>query len=225
MTRFASRSLATLLLAGAALTGCRPPAGVGGESGGASGSLSEWPAGASPREVGRRVAENVAGRPFGWQTTAGRRFVIYPEVVSWYGALRVASLAGDTALQSRLVRRADTLRTPAGAEHVSRQAHVDYSVFGAVPLEIFIQTRDSSYLGWGRGFADRQWEGASADGMTKEARYWVDDMYMLPLVELQAYRATGDRAYLDRTAFAMTSYLDSLQQPSGLFYHAPDTPL
>jgi rhamnogalacturonyl hydrolase YesR len=41
---------------------------------------------------------------------------------------------------------------------------------------------------------------------------------------LEAYRATGDKKYLDRDALEMTSYLDKLQQPNGLFYHAPDVP-
>ena len=49
-------------------------------------------------------------------------------------------------------------------------------------------------------------------------------MYMLTILELQAYRATGDSKYLDRAANEMVAYLDKLQQPNGLFYHAPDVP-
>jgi rhamnogalacturonyl hydrolase YesR len=49
-------------------------------------------------------------------------------------------------------------------------------------------------------------------------------MYMLTMLQLQAYRATGDRIYLDRLAKEMVAYLDKLQQPNGLFYHAPDVP-
>jgi rhamnogalacturonyl hydrolase YesR len=49
-------------------------------------------------------------------------------------------------------------------------------------------------------------------------------MYMLTILQLEAYRATGDRKYLDRDAQEMVSYLDKLQQPNGLFYHAPDVP-
>ena len=30
--------------------------------------------------------------------------------------------------------------------------------------------------------------------------------------------------YLDRDAKEMVAYLDKLQQPNGLFYHAPDVP-
>jgi unsaturated rhamnogalacturonyl hydrolase len=49
-------------------------------------------------------------------------------------------------------------------------------------------------------------------------------MYMLTVLQLQAYRATGNRMYLDRDAKEMVAYLAKLQQPNGLFFHAPDVP-
>ncbi|MGA2889494.1 MAG: glycoside hydrolase family 88 protein [Terracidiphilus sp.] len=49
-------------------------------------------------------------------------------------------------------------------------------------------------------------------------------MYMLTILQLEAYRATRDRTYLDRDANEMVAYLDKLQQPNGLFYHAEDVP-
>lgn len=87
-----------------------------------------------------------------------------------------------------------------------------------------MQTEDRRYLEIGKGLADRQWEKTTLDGITVEARYWIDDMYMITTVQVQAYRATGDARYLDRAAQTMAAYLDKLQQPSGLFYHAPDSP-
>src|SRR5262245_54557516 len=53
---------------------------------------------------------------------------------------------------------------------------------------------------------------------------WIDDMYMITMIQSQAYRATKDRKYIDRAAKEMVLYLDSLQKPNGLFYHAPDVP-
>jgi polygalacturonase/rhamnogalacturonyl hydrolase YesR len=182
--------------------------------------LGDWPAGASPAEVGRRVAENFAARPFERPTA----FIIYPEVCAWYGSLEVAQLTGDKDLQARLVRKFDPLWTPDGAKNISPQAHVDYRVFGVVPLEIYLQTREQRFLDFGRGFADRQWETTTPDGITTEARYWIDDMFMITAVQVQAFRATGDAKYLDRAALAMVAYLDKLQQPNGLFFHAPDSP-
>ncbi|MGA8107785.1 MAG: glycoside hydrolase family 88 protein, partial [Acidobacteriaceae bacterium] len=73
-------------------------------------------------------------------------------------------------------------------------------------------------------FADRQWDRPTADGLSQETRFWIDDMYMLTILQLEAYRATGNRKYLDRDATEMVAYLDKLQQPNGLFYHAPDVP-
>ena len=180
--------------------------------------FTDWPAGSSPAEIGRRVAENFVARPF--QRPTG--FVIYPEVCAWYGSLTLASLTRNADLQQRLVRKFDPLLTPEGSKNISQQAHVDYRVFGTVPLEIFIQTKDPRFLELGRGLADKQWETTTPDGITAEARYWIDDMFMITAVQVQASRATGDRKYIDRAAQAMVAYLDKLQQPNGLFFHAPD---
>jgi rhamnogalacturonyl hydrolase YesR len=43
-------------------------------------------------------------------------------------------------------------------------------------------------------------------------------------VQLEAYRATGDAAYLDKTADLVVAYLDSLQEKNGLFHHGLDAP-
>jgi rhamnogalacturonyl hydrolase YesR len=186
--------------------------------------LGNWPEGASQIEVGRRLAENFAARKFDFETNPKRQYVIYPEVCAWYGSLTVANLAGDKDLQTALIKKFDPLLTPQGAMRISPDAHVDYRVFGVVPLEIYLQTKDEKYLELGRGFADKQWENPTPDGVTSEARYWIDDMYMIPAVQVQAYRATGDIKYLDHAAVAMVAYLDKLQQTNGLFYHAPDVP-
>ena len=98
--------------------------------------FADWPAGRSPAEIGRRVAENFADRPF----ERPKAFIIYPEVCTWYGALTLADLTRNRALQGRLVHKFDPLLTPEGSKNISPNAHVDYRVFGAVPLEIFMQT-------------------------------------------------------------------------------------
>jgi rhamnogalacturonyl hydrolase YesR len=170
------------------------------------------------------VAENFAARRFEFETNAQRKYVIYPEVCAWYGSLTVARQTKDEDLRRRLTGKFDPLLTPEGSKRISPDAHVDYRVFGVVPLEIYMQTGDKRYLEIGRGLADRQWEKTTPDGITAEARYWIDDMYMITAVQVQAYRATGDRKYLDRAAQTMAAYLDRLQQPNGLFYHAPDSP-
>jgi unsaturated rhamnogalacturonyl hydrolase len=182
--------------------------------------FQDWPAGTSPREVGKRVAENFAARPFDQPD----RFIYYPETCAWYGALTFAELSGDAGLRERLIRKFDPLLEPGAAETLSPQAHVDYRVFGAVPLEIHRQTQATEFLAIGQRIADAQWESVTPDGITADARYWIDDMYMITILQVQAYRAAGDAKYLDRTARAMAAYLERLQQPNGLFFHVPDSP-
>ena len=67
-------------------------------------------------------------------------------------------------------------------------------------------------------------EEAVKDGLSQQTRFWIDDMYMITALQAQAFRATGDRTYIDRAAREMAVYLHKLQQPNGLFYHAPDVP-
>ena len=184
--------------------------------------FSKWPAGSSPQEVGKRVAENFVARKL--EVEEGKRkSLIYPEACGWYGALTVAKLTNDQDLQRRLVAKFDPLL----GEHaawISPDAHVDMRVIGIIPLEIYLQTKQQKYLDLGRGLADKQWDKTTPDGITAEARYWIDDMFMIPAVQVQAFRATNDRKYLDRAAMTMAAYLDKLQQPNGLFFHAADSP-
>jgi rhamnogalacturonyl hydrolase YesR len=88
---------------------------------------------------------------------------------------------------------------------------------------MYMQTGEKKYWDLGRSLADKQWVKTTSDGITAEARYWIDDMYMITAVQVQAYRATRDPKYIDRAAITMAAYLDKLQQPNGLFYHAPDS--
>ena len=46
-------------------------------------------------------------------------------------------------------------------------------------------------------------------------------MYMLTILQLEAYRATGDKKYLDRDAQEMVAYLDKLQQGTASFTTLP----
>jgi unsaturated rhamnogalacturonyl hydrolase len=188
---------------------------------GQSSYFNNWPTGTSPKEIGQRLAENFAARDLEFQS-GKREFVIYPEACAWYGALNIAGETKDQDLTTRLVRKFDPLLTADGAKHISHQAHVDYSVFGIIPLELYLQTKNNKYLDLGKGFADTEWEKTTPDGITAEARYWIDDMYMITALQVQAYRATHDEKYLDRAAKTMAAYLDKLQQPNGLFFHAPD---
>ncbi len=182
--------------------------------------FSGWPQGDSPQEVGKRLAEHFVTSPHQYTAT-----LFYAEDAAWYGALRFSQLTHDQPLQKKLIEKFEPIM-PRGAEQsrIPVRHHVDDSIFGIVPLEIAIETKNPKYLNFGVSWADRQWEDPKPDGLSAETRYWIDDMYMLVILQLEAYRATGDKKYLDRDAQEMVAYLDRLQQPNGLFFHAPDVP-
>jgi len=150
----------------------------------------------------------------------------YAEACTWYGALTTTKLTGDTALEQALIARFAPILTPVGAAVIPPRAHVDDRVFGIVPLEIAMHGREGAlpYLLLGKELSDKQWATTTTDGLTTEARYWVDDMYMITALQVQTFRATGDARYLDRAAQAMAAYLDKLQQPNGLFFHTATSP-
>jgi rhamnogalacturonyl hydrolase YesR len=205
--------------------------------------LSAWPKGMSPVEIGKRVAERFVRMPHGnADGVPPKGSIIYPEGCAWYGALTFAKLSGDTDLSHRLAARFEPLFSTESALLPTVQ-HVDPSMFGAVPLELYIETRDPRYLAIGKAIADRQWAPLSperlaaltpderaisaeavAAHLSPQTRFWVDDMYMITILQLQAFRATGDPVYLDRAGREAVAYLDRLQQPIGLFFHAPDVP-
>ncbi len=198
--------------------------------------LDHWPEGYSPKEVGKRVADHFVTTP---HSNFGRpnppKVITYPEVCTWYGALTFAEESRDKKLARALADRFEPLFGKDSAL-IPIPDHVDYTVFGSVPLELYMQTKQQKYLDLGKKFADKQWgppEGPRvkpeshnfyARGLTWQTRMWIDDMFMITAVQAQAFRVTKDPKYINRAAEEMIVYLDSLQRPNGLFYHAPDVP-
>jgi rhamnogalacturonyl hydrolase YesR len=198
--------------------------------------IGYWPAGTSPEEIGKRVTERYVASPYG---NFGRvdplKSINYSEVCTWYGALTFAQALRDTQLLAKLVSRFEPLLGDK-KDLVPVPNHVDNTVFAAVPLELYIQTKDRRYLNLGTEIVDKQWEeplgsysteesrGYYKSGLTWQTRMWIDDMFMITAAQAQAYRATGNSIYMDHAAREMVVYLDSLQKPNGLFYHAPDVP-
>src|SRR5579863_428105 len=105
------------------------------------GEFTKWPAGSSPKEIGKRVAERfVSGPHTNFGRTTPPAHITYPESVAWYGALSFAQLSGDKDLNSRLISRFEPLFTNESAL-VPPPINVDSTIFGSVPLEIYIQTK------------------------------------------------------------------------------------
>jgi unsaturated rhamnogalacturonyl hydrolase len=179
--------------------------------------FQNWPENADPQKVGNAVAAHYLG-------SAHLLPITYPEVCTWYGALAFAEATGNADLEKQLQERFKPLLTAEGQALIPDKEHVDFDIFGAVPLQISIGNKDAATRAMGLRFADRQWSKPQPDGLSGQTRYWIDDMYMITILQLEAYRATNDRKYLDRAASEMVAYLRKLQQPNGLFFHAPDVP-
>ena len=212
-----------------------------------------WPADSRPADVSRRITgqflTTVPDRycpPEGYRNKKdyGRGNSVHYSVVSlWVNALECARLTGDARLENRLVA---TFEPYYGLKKNCQPKfkHVDFTIFGAVPLEIAILTGDERARALGLKFADMQWEEPKRDdpppwynassyeermewwrqGYTDQTRLWIDDAYMISALQTQAYRLTGDSKYIERTAKEAVLYLDRLQKPNGIFFHTPDAP-
>ncbi|MBP7463024.1 MAG: glycoside hydrolase family 88 protein [Bacteroidales bacterium] len=199
--------------------------------------LKHWPEGKSPEEIGKRIAVKFINTPHTYYGNTHPEtppvLVTYPDVCTWLGGLWFSKVTKDDDLRHQLEKRFTPLFTT--EKNLQPKAnHVDHNVFGSVPLELYMQTKQQKYLDLGLYYADTQWtlpenakpeEKAWADqGYSWQTRIWIDDMFMITAVQVQAYRATGDRKYIDRAAKEMVCYLDKIQLENGLFYHSPETP-
>ena len=193
--------------------------------------FKDLPENCSPEKVGAILSRNFIPSKHMWYGKG--KWIHYAEVCTWYGALRYAEITGDKQLAGQLKDRFDLLVTMEKS-HLPIMDHVDLNVFGCIPLELYKITKDKKYLEMGLSYADTQWtlpanatpeEKAWADkGLSWQTRLWIDDMFMITILQAQAYHTTGKREYMDRAVKEMVVYLDELQRPNGLFYHAPDVP-
>ena len=192
--------------------------------------LDDFPAGYTPQEVGTKLTDRfIPANHF----LHGGKWIHYAEVCTWLGALRFAQAAGDTVLIRRLKDRFNPLFNEESA-YLPVKNHVDLNMFGSLPLEFYRVTKEPRYYDLGLPYADTQWKlpknvkpeekAYARKGFSWQTRLWIDDMFMITVIQSQAYRATGDRKYINRAAKEMVYYLDELQRPNGLFYHAPDVP-
>ncbi len=193
-------------------------------------TLKDFPQGYTPEEVGKRLAYHFVDDR---HDLYSGRWIHYAEVCTWNGALKYASITKDQKLLKLLQDKFEPFFTTEKAL-LPPMNHVDFNMFGSLALELYQLTNDKRYLELGMAYADTQWEvpanakpeekAWAEKGYTWQTRMWIDDMYMITVVQTQAYKVTGDSKYIDRAAKEMVLYLDELQRPNGLFYHAPDVP-
>ncbi len=192
--------------------------------------LTGFPKGYAPEEVGKLIAYRFV---YANNALHAGKWIGYPQTFYWNGGLRFADLTDDRMLFQFLQNRFEVLFSTE-KELLPIRNHVDLNMFGSLPLTLYQITRDKRYFELGLPYADSQWEvpydakpeekAWAEKGYTWQTRLWIDDMYMITIVQAQAYKVTGDPKYIDRAANEMVLYLDELQRPNGLFYHAPDVP-
>lgn len=169
------------------------------------------------KTIGLKLVDNLLSRDYMLYREKGLH---YAEACTAVGALRFAKVTGNDELGDKIVARYEKFLEP-DSILVSRQSHVDHNVEGIVPLQIYLYNGDTRFLELGLSFADSQWENPNEDGLTSQTRWWIDDMYMVGMLQIQAYRATKEIKYANRAALQLTAYLKKLQQPNGLFFHGP----
>ncbi|MEI9849560.1 MAG: glycoside hydrolase family 88 protein [Sphingomonas sp.] len=175
-----------------------------------------------PARIGALAAEAWLGPgDFMMYRVGAVEAVHYAEVAAAYGALRLAAATGDAGLRARVASRhrrlvADALPNTAD--------HVDANVYGVWPLALYRASGDRADRARGLAMADGQWSETTPDGLTAQARYWIDDIWMIGALQVEAWRATREAKYLDRAALTARLYVARLQRPNGLFHHGPDAP-
>ena len=146
----------------------------------------------------------------------------YAEVCAAYGAIKFARQSENKDLIKKLMDRYEPLKKDSIAW---QNHHVDGNVYGILPFEFFEVTGEPEYLNHGLYLANSQWDSLSFDSLTYQTRFWIDDVFMVGSLQVEAYKATEEPKYLDRAARFTAAYVDSLQQNNGLFYHGPDAPI
>lgn len=174
-------------------------------------------------QVATKVSKHLLSSPkYMMYETDFLHAVHYAEVCAAYGAIRYAVLASDSVLLTQLADRYEQLRDDSIAW---QDHHVDGNVYGILPFQLYQQTQDSLHLKHGLFMADQQWKNPLPSGLTHQTRYWIDDVFMVAALQVEAYKATNSSKYLDRAAQFCAHYIDSLQQENGLFFHGADAPI
>jgi len=72
--------------------------------------FKNWPKGASPTEVGKKVADHFVVTPHtNFNRSTPPRSITYPETCTWYGALEFAKESGDKKLAAHPAQSAASL--------------------------------------------------------------------------------------------------------------------
>jgi len=165
-----------------------------------------------PEEIGKNVVSHIVNQRIKWR---------YQRVCAYYGACKLSEAIDDESILQQMEKCYSPFLE---GKSKPRWGHVDYNVFGIWPFEMYRQTANDHYLKQAIELADDEFKHPRQDGLSDYSRFWVDDMYMVGSLQVQAYKSTHDKVYLNRAALQLKVYCDSLQKENGLFFHREDVP-
>jgi len=184
-----------------------------------------WPSGKDPATIGKLAVGKFGSHTGDLFDSAG-----YALIFGWQSSMKLNLLPAVMQSNASLISAFDpylngtktVLDDPATPTDAG--SWVDKRVFGALPLQIYLENQDTRYLDLGMARATMQWSCTKDSTIPCDARYWIDDMYMITELQVMAYRAKKEAMYLDRAAQLMLAYIKRLQQtPTGtegsLFLH------
>ena len=103
--------------------------------------------------------------------------------------------------------------------------HGDFTVFALVPFELYRLRGDMRFYMLELKMVDEQWKDPNPeDGLIWQARWWIDDVYMIASVDALATRITGDQTYVYNAALLIHAYCSKLQHDNGLLPHTENVP-
>lgn len=147
----------------------------------------------------------------------------YATACAYFGVLRLAQATNNTKLLEKA--KANYSAFVNNSPDKIKTGNVDLNVFGILPFELYIQTKDPNCLELAEKLADNEWAHLGPDGLTSYSRFWTDDMFMIGALQIQAYRALKKEVYLNRATAELLAYAKALQRHYGLFQHTSEIPV
>ena len=191
-------------------------------------NLSKFPIGKTPKEIGLRVTENLLGREHmrtRFLNNKGKGSIHYAEIVTAYGAIKFSDLIEDRKLLLRLEKRYRPIVDEKDSDLIPQGFHGDFTVFALVPFELYRLRGDKRFYKLGKKMVDEQWKDPNPeDGLTWQARWWIDDAYMIASIDALATRITGDQTNVNNAALLLHAYCSKLQDDNGLLPHTDGVP-
>lgn len=181
-----------------------------------------WSKEKSPKVIGQKLIDDFFTRgDFQIADSYGFTAIHYSEACAAFGVVRMANVLHNKHAINLLTERYMKVITD-GIPNTAN--HVDANVYGILPFALYRSTGEQAFFDQAKHLADAQWENPRSDGLSKQTRFWIDDVWMIGSLQTEAYRSTKNLIYMERAALEIAAYLQRLQQPNGLFYHGPGIP-